>query len=296
MRTIFTILFCIGASGVWAQGCSDAGICSFSAPHDTIVVKKNTLEITAVAGAGDADTKYFSPFISYTRGFRGGWQGSVKITSSLATGQFGERASIGDAFLTASYAPASTKPLRWSYSGGAKIPFNRANLKINNHPLPLDYQSSLGTFDLLASVNVGFRSWDFSGAVQIPVIDINANSYFAEYSGTDDFPTTNGFKRRPDGLLRATYTLDRVVRGVTFKPNLLAIYHLGDDTYEDVNGQRRPIDGSRGLTINGNLIVEKNLTSGSIILSLATPFVVRDARPDGLTRSFTAALGYIARF
>lgn len=294
MKTKFILFICLFTQGfIFAQGCSDAGICSIGGAHDPFTAeKKNHLEISSVFGAGESDVTYISPFITYTRNFNEKWSASAKITSSFASGSFGDRGSIGDAFLTTNYTPKTEKILKWSFTAGAKIPFNRANLKINDHPLPMDYQSSLGTFDFIGSVNLNYKKWDFNTALQLPVININANSYFQEYSGTNDFPTTNLFERKPDALLRATYTIITPNRKFSFKPNVLFIYHLGKDTYEDIYGLRKAIDGSEGFTINGNLISAYHFKTGTIELSLATPFVVRDVRPDGLTRKYTAAISY----
>ena len=74
---------------------------------------------------------------------------------------------------------------------------------------------------------------------------------------------------------------------------MLFIYHLGEDSFENIFGQRENIKGSDGLTINGNLIASYTFTKqSSIELSVATPFVVRDIRPDGLTRSFVLGIHY----
>lgn len=289
----FLILAMMATQYIFSQGCSDAGICSIAKPQDSISAKlKNEIEISGNVGAGQADTQYFSPLLSYTRHFNDRISAAVKITGSVAKGRFGTRGSIGDAYLSLILHPRGKNKWKWGYTAAIKIPFNRANLKINNHPLPLDYQASLGTFDMLAGANLSFRQWEFSGALQIPVININANSYFSEYSGTNDFPTTNLFERKPDALLRAMYTIKTANRRFIFKPNVLAIYHLGKDTYENISGNRLSIDGSEGLTINGNLIAFYNLKTGYVSLSVAAPFVVRDVRADGLTRAYTIALGY----
>ncbi|MFV8337123.1 hypothetical protein ACNQF7_13715 [Flavobacterium sp. RSP29] len=51
------------------------------------------------------------------------------------------------------------------------------------------------------------------------------------------------------------------------------------------------------MTINGNIIGAYAInTKNSIELSLATPFVVREVRPDGLTRKFTAGIIYKVSF
>ena len=281
-----------------AQGCSDAGICSIGSLFNQNEEKKNnSIEFTTILGKGDADVNYFSAYIGYTRNFNEKWSANAKITSSYANGSFGSRGSVGDAFLTANYTPIVTGLYKWSFTSGIKIPFNQSNLKINDHPLPMDYQSSLGTFDFLGSVNLNYKNWDFNAALQLPVINKNANSYFSEYSGTTDFVTTNLFERKPDVLLRGTYTINISNHKFSFKPNLLFIYHLGEDTYEDIYGQKQKIRGSDGLTINGNLIAGYHFKSGnSIEASVATPFVVRDVRPDGLTRAWTAGLSYKVRF
>ncbi len=294
MKTYLIMIFALvlHINDADAQGCSDAGICSIGNTYSASDLKKNQLEFSSVFGAGDADVTYISPYISYSRNFSERWAASLKITSSIASGSFGKRGSVGDAFATVHYQPSIATRYKWSYTAGAKLPFNRANLKINNHPLPLDYQSSLGTFDLIGGVGLNYKSWDFNAAIQLPVFNINANSYISDYAGTHDFATTNLFERKPDALLRGTYTIKTKNENFIFKPNLLLIYHLGEDTYEDIYGKRMAIHGSQGLTVNGNLITAYTFKAGSLELSMAVPFIVREARPDGLTRAYTIAIGY----
>ena len=295
MKKIFIIsIFLIFNNLTFAQGCSDAGICSighaFQSEEKTF---KNNIEIATIFGAGEADVKYFSPTISYTRKFSDKFSLSSKVTFSSAQGSFGTSAAFGDAFLIGNYAFKEKNKRQWSVLLGWKFPFTSSNLKINGYSLPLDYQSSLGTFDLFLGTNFKYQNWDFNGAIQIPVFNNNKNSYFKEFSATDDFPSTNLFKRKSDVLTRATYSIK--VKKFTFKPNVLFIYHLGEDSYETIFKQRQSISGSDGLTINGNLITNYNFNKqNSLELSLATPFVVRTIRPDGLTRS--AVLGLIYHY
>jgi hypothetical protein len=278
----------------FAQGCSDAGICSIGNSFQSTEKEfKNNIEISAIFGAGEADVTYFSPYISYGRKVNERFSWSSKVTFSSANGSFGTRAAFGDAFLVGNYAFASKKNTQWNVLLGSKIPFTSSNLKINGFSLPLDYQSSLGTFDLFLGTNFKYKKWDFNAAIQIPVFNNNKNSYFAEYSGTDDFLTTNLFERKSDALFRTTYTIKTPNNKFTFKPNVLFIYHLGEDSFENIFGQRESYVGSEGLTINGNLISSYNFNKQkSIELSLAAPFLVRDIRPDGLTRSFVLAIQY----
>ena len=277
-----------------AQGCSDAGICSIGNSFQSKEKEfKNNIEISAIFGVGEADVTYFSPYISYGRKVNDRFSWSTKVTFSVANGSFGTRAAFGDGYLIGNYSFAAKNKKQWSVLAGTKIPFTSSNLKINGFSLPLDYQSSLGTFDLFLGTNLSYKKWDFNVAIQIPVFNNNENSYFVQISANPNFSSTNLFERKSDALFRTTYTIKTNNQKFIFKPNVLFIYHLGEDSFENILGNRETIEGSDGLTLNGNLITTYNLNKhNSIELSVAAPFVVRDARPDGLTRSFVLGLQY----
>jgi hypothetical protein len=278
----------------FAQGCSDAGICSVGSGFNSDEKElKNNIEIAAIFGTGDADITYISPYIAYTRKFNDKFSLSTKVTFSSANGDLGTSTSFGDAFLIGNYTFKEIKNKQWSVLAGWKFPFTNSNRKVNGNALPLDYQSSLGTVDLFLGTNLKYKKWDFNAVIQIPVINNNKNSYFDELSVSDDFPTTNLFERKSDALFRTTYTVKPTNSKFTFKPNVLFIYHLGEDTFENQLNQRETIEGSDGLTINGNLLTVYQLNKrNSIEFSLATPFLVREIRPDGLTRGFVAGVNY----
>jgi len=295
MKKIFCIslFWIIGCSTVSAQGCSDAGVCSVGNSFEKERTSKNLIETGSIYGVGEADVTYLSSYVTYSRELNQKWALSAKFTYAVANGSFGTRGQFGDAYLISNYKFDD----QWSLLSGFKFPFTTANAKINGYSLPLDYQASLGTFDLILATNYQYTQWDFNLGIQIPVFNNNKNSYFAEYSGTNDFPSTNLFERKSDVLFRTTYTYRTPNKKFIFKPNVLFLYHLGEDSYENIFSQRETINGSDGLTINGNLITSYTLNSvSSLELSLATPFVVRDIRPDGLTRAFTAGLLYKVSF
>ena len=290
----FGIVLFFVTSFLHAQGCSDAGICSIGkAFQEETKTFKNSFEINSILGQGDGNVSIFTQTLSYTRKFTEQFSLGSRVTYNLANGNFGTRGQFGDAYLIGNYKFKEKDNKQWSVLLGWKFPFTTANAKINNVSLPMDYQASLGTFDLFLGTNLNYKAWDFNLAVQIPVFNNNKNSYFDELSVSDDFPTTNLFKRKSDALFRTIYTLKTANNKFLFKPNILFIYHLGEDTFENQFSNIETIQGSDGLTINGNLIGIYNINSkNSIELSVATPFVVRDVRPDGLTRSFVLGLNY----
>ena len=299
MKRLFIFFFIVLIGDFsFAQGCSDAGICSVGSGFNSDEKElKNNVEIAAIFGTGDAGITYISPYIAYTRKFNDKFSLSSKVTFSSANGDLGTSTSFGDAFLIGNYTFKEIKNKQWSVLAGWKFPFTNSNRKVNENALPLDYQSSLGTVDLFLGTNLKYKKWDFNAVIQIPVFNNNKNSYFDELSASDDFPTTNLFERKSDALFRTTYTVKPANSKFTFKPNVLFIYHLGEDTFENQLNQRETIEGSDGLTINGNLLTAYQLNKrNSIELSLATPFLVREIRPDGLTRGFVAGVNYRISF
>lgn len=299
LKKITLLLFFLTAHNIHAQGCSDAGFCSVGNTFKDVTSDvKNTIEIGTVYGVGEEDVINFSQYITYSRAFSEHFLLSSKITSSINDGSFGTRSNLGDIFLTGSYRfnPNEFDKSKWSILLGGKIPLTSGNDKINGISLPMAYQSSLGTFDLIAGVDLAIKKWEFSTAVQIPLSQ-NKNSYFSEYAFTDKFNSTNLYERKSDVLFRTTYKIKTSNQKFVFRPNALFIYHLGNDSFENIYGQREEIKNSDGFTINGNLIISYKVTkNGYLETSLATPFVVRKEKPDGLARAFTFGLSYKQNF
>lgn len=295
MKKIVALLIFSSISLSYSQGCSDAGICSFSnatSQKNDSISFKNNFDLGITYGQGLEGVTYYSTTITYSRILNSKLNVASKLNYNQAQGDFGTRGQFGDLFLLGSYT-VSNKKNKLNTNFGAKIPLSNANLKINNTPLPMDYQASLGTIDLLIGMDYYVNKWKFDTALQLPIVNFNKNSYFDEYSLSNDFPTTNLFKRKPDVLVRTTYLWDLAPKKWIFKPNLLFIYHLGKDSFEDIFGKRNTIQNSDGLTINANLISTYKITSNQQIeTSIAAPLLVREIRPDGLTRSFTFSLNY----
>jgi hypothetical protein len=302
MKIVMTSLLLLAAHLLQAQGCSDAGFCGIvRSQSNTFSSQKNRLELAYVFAKGEADVTIHTQQLSYLRTLGSRWAVGFRGTFATAQGTFGLRGFPGDVYGTAFYKLTSpdsaAKKLRWNALGGLKAPFNLANLKINDHPLPMVYQSSLGTGDVILGVNVDHARWMLDAAFQVPLLNLNRNGFIAEQSGTREFPTTNLFRRQPDVLLRATWKYTSRNDKLHLRPNLMAIAHLGNDTFEDATGQRQTIENSAGLTVNWNLLATYYLNAHhGIEASLAAPIVAREARPDGLTRAFTAGLSYIARW
>jgi len=80
------------------------------------------------------------------------------------------------------------------------------------------------------------------------------NAYPAGHQA-GDFQSTNEYERKGDIFLRASYNIVIVENKFDITPSVLPIFHLGDDSFTDTNGNITTIDGSQGLTLNGNLFL-----------------------------------------
>jgi hypothetical protein len=287
-----------------AQGCSDAGFCSLGSlkTNYPTTAKKYSIAIAANYGAGEQSTSTVNPYLEYAAKINNRVTGHIKITAVYASGFLGSTFNAGDIYGFASYTLKTKHNNQLSLLSGAKIPLSYSNDKNDEgKPLPLDYQSSLGSFDFIAGSNYIIKEkWEINAGMQIPVGQKNKNTFFPDEfqdPRISSFAATNNFKRKSDILLRLGYYFLFKQSSLTIKPNILAIYHTAEDSYENRLGKRETIKGSDGLTMNAGIIVAKRFHhDNDIELIVAAPFVVRDVRPDGLTRSVVVNVQYRFRF
>jgi len=163
----------------------------------------------------------------------------------------------------------------------------------------MDYQASLGTFDLIFGIGYEIEKIQIVAAIQQPLTQ-NDNEFIATNypinSKLRTFQSTNKFERSGDVLLRASYPINLNSK-IKLTPSVLPIYHLTNDKYTDEFNIQKEINNSQGITLNGNVYMDYEISSKSIFqLNAGMPFIVRDARPDGLTRGFVANFEYRMKF
>jgi len=294
-RTGLIVIICtLNLQQAISQGCSDAGFCTIGSFKHSPVAQKNfkqRLSLQTPIGMGDENVAVFTPAIQYELEIKKlTLQG--KITANYATGNLGNVFGAGDIFLTGSYLFSASKKWQWLGTGGLKLPLDPSNSSEGGYPLPLQYQSSLGTVDIIAGLTAVNRSWRLSFALQQPLTKANKNGFLQEY-GNDDpeaarYPASNRLQRKGDLLLRMSKDFSTSGKW-QFNAGLLNIWHLGKDRYSAIAPEQKvtAIEGSQGLTINitGSVFykVSEKLRLG---ISGGTPVVAREVRPDGLTRSW----------
>lgn len=289
----------IYTGNVYSQGCSDAGVCTVHSfkPNglDSISENLNQFKVGVSYGAADYSIAVFGTYLEYNRQLNEKFGIDAKITSLSQSGNDISSFGLSDIYVNSNYRIGK----KASLTLGVKIPLSDANKMEDGRALPMDYQSSLGTFDLVLGFGYNIGSLQLVAALQQPLTQ-NNNEFFAEdyplFSPLREFQSTNQFKRSGDVLIRASYPIDF---GKKFRltPSLLPIYHLANDKYTNMDGIELEIEGSQGLTLNWNLYLDYELNNKQALqFNVGSPFIVRDARPDGLTRSFVASLEYRIKF
>lgn len=285
-----------------AQGCSDAGVCTLHSiknnaeGHESKDGEKNDVSVGFVFGRGERSTNNYAGYLEYTRSITGRTSVTGKLGYSFIRGELANTSGLTDLFLSFNHAFDIKAKWQKSFVAGLKLPFDGADISENGIHLPMPYQTSLGTIDLVLALNYNRTNFGATLALQQPLKSRNENKFLpGDYPATPitlKYWPTNEFERKGDLVGRVSYNFKTTER-FSIRPSLLGIYHLANDTYADDDGDRRPVYNSTGLTLNANVFLDYRLKNGNgFELSLGAPFIVRDQRPDGLTRSFVASLEY----
>jgi hypothetical protein len=290
------------SSDSFSQGCSDAGFCTIGALKPSLATDKalnnkgvHRISFLTPFGQGDENVFVWNPGLQYDYISSTGWSLQAKVTGNYASGNLGTANGAGDIYLSASKAGKLNE--RWNFTPtiGVKIPLSQSNISEAGMPLPMQYQSSLGTFDVIAGLTFSDKHWQFSAGYQQPLSGENKNGFLPEYwNGKPEsmnYPPSFMFDRKGDLLLRALRGFGNR-NDLNFNAGLLAIYHLGEDQYTN------PFEGNKVLPVNGSSGLTLNLTGAAywqagkrtrVGITAGVPLIVRDVRPDGLTRSWVVA-------
>ena len=307
---ITTTLFLFATNISLGQGCSDAGFCTINSfkPYSidssaynfdsTITsnqVINNQIKVGFFYGDADNSISVYGSYFEYNRQINNKLGIDTKLTTIAQNGNGISKFGVSDIFLNANYK--LNEKIKFIFGG--KIPLSKANQTKDNLSLPMDYQASLGTFDLICGIGYKIKNIQLIAAIQQPLIQ-NDNRFIAtKYplnSELRNFQSTNKFIRAGDVLLRVSYPVILFSK-LILTPSILPIYHLTNDKYTDEFNTIQEIKGSQGLTLNGNLYIDYEVNNKtSIQFNVGIPFIVRDSRPDGLTRSLIANLEYRVKF
>jgi len=230
---------------VIAQGCSDAGVCTIHAIKNNTQISganladDNTIVVGFAWGKGERNTSVYTPYVEYTRTLTPKTSITGKLNFSAVTGELANTHGPADLVVSINHSIDNKRKWQKSIVIGLKIPLDQADIVENGIHLPMPYQTSLGTTDLVLGLSFFRRSFGATVAFQQPLNKVNGNRFLpADYPSiplATEYLPTNYFGRKADALLRVSYNFDINNSRFSIRPSLLGIYHTGNDSYADMN-------------------------------------------------------------
>ncbi|SMD33916.1 hypothetical protein SAMN04488029_1737 [Reichenbachiella faecimaris] len=300
-----------------AQGCSDAGFCTMGAMkpdqsfNKKVKLKLRTIEVSYYHGAST-----LSPLInvvnldaSFSITNNLGFQ--IKLPYQWVNGNFDNTSGMGDISLSATQRISGNENYDISATLGMKIPSNDGDLKDSGSKfpeakglsLPMYYQTSLGSYDVVAGASYISSKWLFATGIQAALTTNSNNFWPGEWVGiypdesyVRDYDVATNLKRGTDVMIR----VERNFRfsNYSFNIGLLPIYRITKDQIEDRDtGEYMKLDDTTGLalTLLSSFSYHFDVTN-SIKVSFGKKFMDRKVNPDGLTRQHVIIVAYGFRF
>ncbi len=290
----FLILILPGIRPASGQGCSDAGICSAAGigvmahPLDS----PTRLALTETFGLGEKNTLHFRTEFRMDWNIWTGIAVQFKLPYEIISGNLASTQGPGDVSAMLSLSIYEAQKTALILNIGGIIPTGDSDKSKEGLSLPMAYQTSQGTFDLLAGFTFLFGTMDIAAGYQHSYGG-NKNLFTYElWNGNADALTyyeSARLKRGDDVVLRLQKNFIRPK--AYYSVAILPVYRLQEDRIMKDNIDT-PVKGSSGLTLNLNGSAEFKLSkSWTFNLIGGFPVLRRESIPDGLTRTFVISAG-----
>jgi hypothetical protein len=308
-----SVLCCLVLSlNAFGQGCSDAGFCTMGAmkpdqPYNKKVpIKLRSMEVSFYRG-----TTTLTPIIyvanidaSFSVGKKNSLQ--VKLPYQAVQGRLGNTSGLGDISLCLTRNIFTSDRFDVNASLGGKFRTNNSDKKSDEgYPLPMYYQTSLGTYDAIGGLSLISKKWLFATGIQVPFGE-NKNQFLwgrwpvhgEDSAYVHKYAKANQLKRGIDVMLR----IERNFRfsRLNFSIGILPIYRITNDQILDLKvdpKKHTKPEGAKGLatSIISTVGYNFNVKTG-IKLLVGHKIIQRDINPDGLSRELVTTFSYFYRF
>ena len=297
---------------IFGQGCSDAGFCTMGAMKpDQPYNKKTPIKLRSMEVSFYRGSTTLTPIIyvatidaSFSVGKKNSFQ--IKLPYQAVSGRLANTSGIGDISLCLTRNIYSSEQFDLNLSLGGKFRTNQSDKTSDEgFPLPMYYQTSLGTYDFITGISLISKKWLFATGIQHPFNQNNNQFLWGRWPpGSEDpayierYAKANQLKRGTDVMLRVERNF-RFSR-LNFSVGLLPIYRINydqiiDPTIDPVNHTKAK--DARGLALSaiGTVGYNFNVKTG-IKLLIGHVLVQRDNNPDGLSRELVSSISYFYRF
>ncbi len=243
-------LFCVNSA--FSQGCSDAGFCTMGAmrPNQGFSKKVNlrvrSVEFSQYYGL----TSFYLAILSYNAdvniGITNRLTGQIKLPYQFVFGHLANTNGLGDISISLTQNLINKEAYQVNLSVGTKIPTGNSNLTAHvadragnfaDRPLPMYYQTTLGTYDVIAGISLATKNWLFSTGIQIPLTGNKNQFLWGSWNKTADSAAAQLYPKSRN-LQRGTDVMFRIERNFRFSNwntyiGLLSIYRITKDRFLD---------------------------------------------------------------
>ena len=300
---ITNILFVLISNFSFGQGCSDAGVCTAGIMTEVDDDHINTTNFNVNLGyhlaRGDDGTKVNMLMLEDAYLFSPSAWIQIKFPYVMTDGNLAKTSGLGDVTLSFNGLIKESMGHRFEAFLGSRIGMGKADLSENGLPLPMVYQTNLGTTDLILGAKWSYNGWSGSLAYQQPLLQNNENGFlkslWEDVPAVQSYSDSKKIERKSDIVARVEKTF--TPGDFILSAGLVPIFHVGEDSYVDENGERTKIKGSDGLTLNLALSAGYRINDLFFVNAFyGSPLITRDVQPAGLARSYVGGISLGFRF
>jgi hypothetical protein len=306
----FTLLTTFNA---FSQGCSDAGFCTMGAMkpdqpfNKKIEFKLRSMELSFYRGTTTLTPIIYVATADMNFSLNSKTYFQVKLPYQAVSGRLANTNGLGDISLCLTRNLINKERYDVKLSLGAKIPTNDSDKEIDGLPLPMYYQTSLGTYDFISGISFITRQWLFATGIQIPLNENHNQFVWSAWDGTDEKAYVDRYNQAKN-LKRGTDVMLRIERNfrfsrLNFSLGLLPIYRINRDEFNRTGPAANSPEtrivhpDAKGLALSGIFTAGYNFDVRSGIKFLVGHKIVqRDFNPDGLTRELVTTFSYYYSF
>lgn len=296
-------------SAAMGQGCSDAGFCTMGAmrPNQSFssksMLKLRSVELLQYVGVTKFHDVILTSLVDINIGV--GEKGSVqlKLPYTFVSGPLADTKGMGDISCSYTHTLLQTETFQVLGTIGAKLPTNNSNkVSSDGRPLPMYYQTSLGSYDVVAGLSFVSRKWLLAAGYQ-QALTKNGNEFrWSEWKGSAlnsealEYPVSWNVKRGKDLMFR----VERNFRSTKWNGyiGLLTVFRFTKDDIskgkEDVRIKAAGTDGAAITALSG--LGYRFSTTTAIKALFGYKVLSRLHNADGLSREYVASLSMEFRF
>ena len=101
----------------------------------------------------------------------------LKVPIAFINGNIGSNNGVGDISFSITQTLKKTEKIKFNITVGTKIATGKSDATKNNLPLPMPYQTSLGTHDLILGTSLKYLNWNFGLGFQAVLANKNENKF-----------------------------------------------------------------------------------------------------------------------